>query len=73
MASTNLPGDQWQETRFNEDDYPTWKNAFSAKTRHQLIDEDLLAAKSVCGLLVAIVASGLLLGITAVLLCMMRP
>ena len=70
MSTTIEPSDQSQETRFNEDAYPAWKNSFSAKTRHDLIDEDLFAAKSVCGLLIAIIAGGVLLGfigVTAVL------
>jgi hypothetical protein len=46
-----------------------WDQAFDQQAQRELIEEDMLAGRSVCGVLIAIVTCGLLLGIAAVLLC----
>ena len=49
-------------------DHPFWEDS-SSETRHQLIEEDRVAWRHVCSLLLAIISFGLLLGITAVTIC----
>lgn len=51
-----------------EHDY--WCEAFDPQTQHDLIEEDLGAGRSVCGVLISIVVGGLILGTIAVLLAM---
>ncbi len=61
MVSTKLPSDDWVETRFREDDHPEWKRTFAADVRRNLVDEDLLAGRSISIVLMAIVSLGLIL------------
>jgi hypothetical protein len=51
-----------------EGDRPLDPLGFDADTRQALMADDMLAGQSVCGVLIAIVAGGLILGIIAVLL-----
>ena len=48
--------------------HPVWEG-FTAETRRQLIEKDLVAWRRVCTVLLTIISCGLLLGITAVLIC----
>ena len=55
---------------FDENSFPLFKASFTDELRHQLIDDDLMAGRSVSGVLIAIVTMGLLIGIVAVVLCL---
>lgn len=47
--------------------HPVW-NSLAESRRRRLVKEDLLAGRSVAGVLVGVVTFGVLLGITAVLI-----
>jgi len=49
-------------------DRSVFEKSFSESTRRELIEEDRVAWRNVCGVLFSIVAMGLVLGITGVLL-----
>jgi len=66
MATARLSPRSEGETRFNEDHYVGWKRCFSPAERRRLIDEDLLAGRSVPLLLAAIVGIGVILAILSV-------
>ena len=51
---------------FDEDRFPVWKRAFNAQTRHQQLDDDLFAGKSVVAVLTGVVTIGVLLAIVSV-------
>ena len=53
---------------FQEDNYPYWKNHFPEPERKQMIEDDVLAAESVSGLLFSVLFLGVLLGVTTVAL-----
>jgi hypothetical protein len=53
----------------DEDAFPFWKETFDDATRTEHIGEDLFASKTVCGLLTAVAAGGVMLGGLGVLLC----
>ncbi|MCH7725639.1 MAG: hypothetical protein IH991_04035 [Planctomycetes bacterium] len=50
------------------DDYDVWTQAFNEETRRQLLHDDRVAFRSMCGILVGIVTLGLLIGILAVVI-----
>jgi hypothetical protein len=56
------------ETGLAGDSQRVFYRAFDSEARRQLIEEDRLAWRNVCGVLLMIVSGGLLLGITAVLI-----
>ena len=58
------------DTRLDEDAYPVWKESFDAQTRRDQVDEDLLAGRSVAGLLTVVVTMGVILGAIGVLFCL---
>ena len=68
--TSETPRDVGPETRLDEDAYPVWKKSFDAQTRHDQIDEDLLAGRSVAGLLTVLVTMGVILGAMGVFFCM---
>jgi hypothetical protein len=70
MASTIRHHDPLHSRHFNEDKFPEWKACFPREIRRELIEEDLLAGRSVCGVLITIVTCGLVLGIIAVTLAL---
>ena len=49
-------------------DLPAFKRYFSESTQRDLIEDDRIAWRDVCGILFSIVAIGVLLGITGVML-----
>lgn len=69
MATVNSHEDI-HETRFDEDKYPVWKNAFDAQTRHHLMDEDMHAGRNVGGILFILIGIGIVLGLVGVILAM---
>ena len=50
------------------DDHRVFHDTFNQHECQALIEDDLVAGRTVCGVLIAIVVGGLLLGIMAVLL-----
>ena len=68
--TSETPSDVGPETRLDEDAYPVWKSSFDAQTRRDQVDEDLLAGRSVAGLLTAVITLGVLLGALGVLFCL---
>ena len=66
MASASLGSHSEIKTRFNIDHDVEWKRCFSPAERQRLIDEDLLAGRSVPLVLAAIVGTGLILAILSV-------
>ena len=50
------------------DDYDVWTQAFDEKTRRQLLRDDSVAFRGMCGILIAIVTLGLLIGILTVVI-----
>ena len=68
--TNETPGDVGPDTRLDEDAYPVWKSSFDSQTRHDQVDEDLLAGISVAGLLTAIVTMGVILGAVGVFFCL---
>ena len=48
------------------DNYDVWTQAFDEETRRQLLRDDSVAFRGMCGLLIAIVTLGLLIGILVV-------
>ena len=58
-----MPGAQY----FSEHEHPVWWQAFDAESRRKLMEEDLLAGRSVSAVLIAIVSLGLLIGIVSVI------
>jgi hypothetical protein len=66
MATVSLSPHPDLETRYNEDAFVEWKRCFSAAERRKLIDEDLLAGRSVPLVLAAIVGIGLILAVVSV-------
>jgi len=55
--------EEYHETLFDEDAFPVFKSTFNAKTRHDLVEEDLTASRNVLGVLVTLVVIGTMLGI----------
>ena len=51
------------------DGHQIWED-FSSEIRQELIEEDRVAWRGVCTVLLAIIAFGLVLGVTAVLICL---
>jgi hypothetical protein len=69
MATINLePARAYEPAYDDSHDHNSWNEAFDPQTRHDLIEDDLAAGRSVCAVLISIVVGGLLLGIVAVLL-----
>ena len=68
--TSETPSNVGPDTRLDEDAYPVWKSSFDAQTRHDQVDEDLLAGISVAGLLTAVVTFGVILGAVGVLFCL---
>jgi hypothetical protein len=60
-----------KELGIDADRCPTFRTQFSFDQQKDLIDEDVYAAKSVITLLCVLVASGLVLGASAVLIMAM--
>ena len=54
--------------RFDEENYPLWRDHFSPESRREMIEDDLFASESVSLLLMCIVVTGLCLGVTAIML-----
>ena len=50
------------------DNYDVWTQAFDEKTRCELVHDDKVAFRSMCGILIAIVTLGLLVGILTVVI-----
>ena len=50
------------------DAYDVWTQAFDEKTRRELVYDDRVAFRSMCGILIAIVTLGLLIGILTVVI-----
>ena len=59
------------ELHLTTQDHPLWSGTFSETARCDQVDEDLFAAHSVAGVLIAIVTGGALLGALGVLLATM--
>ena len=55
-------------TSLFENEHPIFMSSFDELTRRDLLEEDTLAWKIVCSVLIAIVSLGLLLGVCALLL-----
>lgn len=67
-----LPVDpQQHDPRVNDYDHPAWMSAFSYQIRHQLVDQDLEAGRTVSAILMAIVTGGLILGLAGVMAALM--
>ena len=59
---------QLAELHLTPDEHPCWSGAFPEAMRCTQVEEDLFAARSVSGVLIAIVTFGALLGALAVCL-----
>jgi hypothetical protein len=57
-----------QRIRLTQTEHPVWSQAFVEPVRCDQVEEDLFAARTVCGVLIAIVTGGALLGALAVVL-----
>ena len=67
MASVAPVDPMARRIRFQEENYPMWKESFPEEIRRQMIQEDLLAGESVSMVLFTLITIGLLLGIVSVL------
>jgi hypothetical protein len=70
MSTKRDPQAYLQQFHFAAQDHAQWNRAFDAQVRCEQIDEDLLAARSVSGVLIAIVTFGALLGALGTFLAM---
>ena len=66
MATASIGPHSEVEIRFNQDRDIEWTRCFSPEERQRLIDEDLLAGRSVPMILSTIVGIGILLAILSV-------
>lgn len=69
MASPNQTDDAISRLGVREEERPVWTSAFNDEARLSQLNDDLLAGKSVSGVLVFIVSVGLALAIGSVLIC----
>jgi len=67
MATGKITSQRLAELHLTEKDHPLWSGAFAEPARCQQVEEDLFAARSVTGVLIAIVTFGALLGALGVL------
>lgn len=67
MATVNQVRPSESRTRFNEENYPLWKQMFPAELRQEMIADDLLAGRSVSLVLGTLITIGLVLAIVSVL------
>lgn len=67
MAAVNETNMRLATLHLTEVEHPLWSGAFVASDRCAQIDEDLFAARSVTGVLIAIVSGGALFGALTVL------
>jgi hypothetical protein len=70
MQANRDPQTYLDQFHFAGKDHAQWNRAFTAPVRCAQIEEDLFAARSVSGVLIAIVTFGALLGALAVGLAM---
>ena len=68
MAAGNITPQRLAELHLTEKEHPLWSESFDDTIRCTQIEEDLVAARSVTGVLIAIVTFGALLGALAVAL-----
>ena len=68
MSKNHMTPQTLTKLHLTEVEHPRWSGAFTETTRCHQIDDDLFAARSVSGLLIAIVTGGALLGAFAVLM-----
>jgi hypothetical protein len=66
MATANLSPHTHVKTTFNVDHHAQWNRCFSPAEQQRLINDDLLAGRSVPLLLAAIVGIGVVLAILSV-------
>ena len=66
MKTTTRPDAYLQQFQFQDKDHVEWNRAFDSHVRCLQIQEDLFAARSVSGVLIAIVTFGTMLGALAV-------
>ena len=62
MARNQITPQTLNQLHLTETEHPQWSGAFSEAVRCHQIEEDLFAARSVSGVLIAIVTFGALLG-----------
>ncbi len=68
MATVNRFHETLHELGVHDEEHPIWARSFSDEVRLRQVKDDLLAGKSVSGVLVTIVTMGLLLGSIGALL-----
>ena len=68
MASGKITPQTLNQLHLSADEHPRWSGAFAEATRCEQIEEDLFAARSVTGVLMAIVTFGAVLGALGVIL-----
>jgi hypothetical protein len=68
MAKVHTFAQMRKHFRMIDAEHPLWEKNFDETVRTAQMEEDLFAAKSVCGVLITIVTGGVLLGVLAVLL-----
>ena len=71
MASGRITPQTLAQLHLNEEEHPRWTDAFEESTRCAQIEDDLFAARSVSGVLIAIVTGGALLGVLGVVLALL--
>ena len=71
MAAHKMTPARLAELHLTPQDHPLWTGAFTQTARCDQVDEDLFAAHSVSGVLIAIVTGGALLGALGVLFATM--
>jgi hypothetical protein len=71
MASAHTFAQMRDRFRMRDSEHPIWESKFDESLRTAQMEEDLFAARSVCGVLITIVTGGALLGMFAVLLATM--
>jgi hypothetical protein len=68
MQKISDPQAYLQKFHLQDKNHASWNRSFDAQMRCAQIDEDLFAARSVSGVLIAIVTFGALLGVLGTLL-----
>ena len=70
MASITTSQQRLDNLGIHSEEHPVWEHAFNADARLRQVEDDLLAGKSVSGVLMAIVTAGVVLSLLCVMFAM---
>ena len=62
MATEKVTPEQLTQLHLTDNEYPRWSGAFTEDVRCEQVEDDLFAARSVTGVLIAIVSAGAIFG-----------